>query len=105
MNKPRLSRSMSCMSQLVGRHRTVLVLVLAVTFTGHAFAQQCSNVDFVKRIYGDLLFRPADASGLAFFVPLVSSTSRQAVAQAVAGSQEYDLDLVGGSPTVVAGFY
>src|SRR5437764_15409521 len=85
MRESRIVPMLLCLSQSIRRQTVVLVFMLVVAFTGQTAAQQCSNVDFVKRIYGDLLFRPADANGLTFFVPLVSSTSRQAVAQAIAG--------------------
>lgn len=40
-----------------------------------------------------------------FYLPAVQSVGRQAVAASLTGSQEYSLNLIGGNPGVVGGFY
>ena len=86
--------------------RFTLVLLLTVAFATPANAQQqCSDTQFVQRVFGDLLFRAPDNATLSFYTPLASSVGRQAVAASLVGSQEYAANIVGGNPTVVAGFY
>lgn len=72
---------------------------------GAAQAQQCSNAQFVQRIYSDLLFRQPTASEISFYTNALQSSGRQPVASSIVGSQEFSIDLLGASPSVVSGFY
>jgi len=72
---------------------------------GAAQAQQCSNTQFVQRVYSDLLFRQPAASESMFYSNAVQSSGRQPVASSIVGSQEFNIDLLGANPLVVSGFY
>jgi hypothetical protein len=86
------------------RQAFVLVLLLLGS-AGLGWSQQCSNTQFIQRAYADLLLRPPNAGEIAFYLPAVQSVGRQAVAASLTSSKEYLLNLIGGKPGVVAGFY
>ncbi len=85
--------------------RIAALLLVAAALPVTSFAQQCSDSQFVQRAFGDLLFRAPDDATMSFYTPLVASAGRQAVAASIVASQEYAANIVGGNPTVVAGFY
>lgn len=86
--------------------RLVWVVLIALGLLSvQTQAQQCSDTQFVQRVFTDLLYRPADSAAISFFVPQVQTLGRQAVAASVIGSAEYSYDLVGANPGRVAGFY
>src|SRR5262249_26229220 len=72
---------------------------------GAAQGQQCSNAQFVQRVYSDLLFRQPTASEITFYALAVQSNGRQPVALSLIGSQEFNFDLIGANPSVVSGFF
>jgi hypothetical protein len=72
---------------------------------GAAQGQQCSNAEFVQRVYSDLLFRQPTASEITFYAIAAQSNGRQPVALSLIGSQEFNIDLIGANPSVVSGFY
>jgi len=76
-----------------------------LTLLGAAQGQQCSNAQFVQRVYSDLLFRQPTASEITFYSFAVQSNGRQPVALSLIGSQEFNIDLIGANPSVVSGFY
>jgi hypothetical protein len=85
--------------------RACLLLALLLACHGLGWSQQCSDTQFIQRAYSDLLLRQPNAGEIAFYLPAVQSVGRQAVAASLTGSQEYSLNLIGGNPGVVAGFY
>lgn len=70
-----------------------------------AQAQQCSNTQFVQRVYSDVLFRQPTSSEITFYTNALQSSGRQPVASSIVGSEEFNIDLLGASPSVVSGFY
>lgn len=103
MYRSQTSRTAVALSKVGGQVLVALVMVTVLAVT--ASAQQCSDTQFVERVFGDFLFRAPDGAAVSFYTPLVASVGRQAVAASITGSQEYAVDLVGGNPTVVAGLY
>ena len=85
--------------------RACLLLALLLACHGLGWSQQCSDTQFIQRAYSDLLLRQPNAGEIEFYLPAVQSMGRQAVAASLTGSQEYSLNLIGGNPGVVAGFY
>src|SRR6266487_1113507 len=98
-------RSVVSAGKMIGLRLCILIFAVLTLNSQVAWAQQCSDTTFVQRVYQDLLLRQPSASEVTFYLPAVQSNGRQAVASSLLASQEYALDLISGSPTVVAGWY
>ena len=98
-------RSLGSTGKMTCLRLCILIFAVLTLNSQVAWAQQCSDTTFVQRVYQDLLLRQPSASEVTFYVPAVQSNGRQAVALSLVASQEYALDLISGSPTVVAGWY
>ena len=98
-------RSLVSTGKMICLRLCVLIIAVLTLNSQVARAQQCSDTTFVQRVYQDLLLRQPSASEVTFYVAAVQSNGRQAVASSLLASQEYALDLISGSPSVVAGWY
>jgi hypothetical protein len=70
-------------------------IMFVVTSGGAAQASTVTDTAFVNRVYGDLLNRPADPSGLSAGLNAIATSSVQPWLLGLLGSSEYRGDLVG----------